>query len=373
MGLAGRPFYNYFLYNSKPLPYNRLPYSNCSERTIEIPLALHLLRQSGAGSGESFLEVGNVLANYQELLAPYPVLSNRIIIDKYEDSAAVLNLDFMEYDTKHSLILCLSTAAHYMKHGKGENSSVDRETPLKAIRHIYNLLKPNGVAWITLPYGQLMDCDWLIQFSDEYLRLLSDAYGVPPDAIDVEYFRRQDMALQMNTPLQSWIQCDKEDLTDALYDSPFPFSNGIAVVRLRKIGNDVTADPKQHEPLYFRPAPIISSLYFAPFIRPAGFDKDGFLAAGHPGYVFYGHHLTLSSRSYLLHTSIEIEGSGEFTLELTSGKGLNLLWNQTVSGKTELHSRIELDQDALDAEIRLYKHNTSECRIRVPFLRLTVA
>lgn len=373
MGIADLELFNYFLCDREPLPYNQLPYGNCSERTIEIPIAIRFLRQMEAGIREPYLEIGNVFANYLSLLDPHPELKNRIVLDKFEEAPGVLNEDLMDYTRKHSLILCLSTVEHIGQHAYGEQKSGDREAPLLALRHLYNLLEPGGSALVTVPFGKLMDMGWLIQFSDEYLRLLTDSYGVPAEALEISYFRKLDMDMHLNNPKQCWIQCEKEELAEARFDSPFMFANGIAVIHMRKIGRDVASAPLAHEPLSFLSAPTVSSVYFIPFVRPAGFDKDGYFPAVRPGYIFYGPSLTLAPKKYVLQASFEIDGPGEFTLEMTSNQGQRLLWSRSILCSEQLSAPIVIEREEQQAEIRLYQHNSAQCRIRVPLLILTEA
>jgi hypothetical protein len=372
MGIADQTMFNYFLYDRKPLPYNQLPYGNCSERTIEIPLALRFLLDSSAGQNEPYLEIGNVLSYYQALLDPHPSLANRLVLDKFEEARGVLNVDLMEYEKKHRLILCLSTVEHIGQHAYGENKSGNREMPLSAIRRIYNLLEPDGSAFITVPYGKLMDVGWLIQFSAEYIELLFDSYGLPRQAATFSYFRKLDMDMHLNTPRQCWVQCNKEELAGSMFDSPFMFANGIALIHLRKVGKDVTASPvpARGNSLSYSPAPIIPNLYFTPFIRPAGFDKDGRLPAIRPGYVFYGPHITLEPRTYFIQAFVEIIGQGQFTIELTSNSGERLLWSHTLTHSANLKSSVNVVQEEKAVELRMYKHNQSECYVRVPSLLL---
>jgi hypothetical protein len=290
------------------------------------------------------------------------------VLDKFEEAPGVLNVDLMEYDGKHSLILCLSTVEHVGQHAYGEQKSGDREAPLRAIRQIYNLLAPGGTALVTVPFGKLMDMGWLIQFSDAYLQLLTDKYGVPREAAAISYFRKQDMDMHLQTPPQCWIQCEKGELTETMFDSPFMFANGIAVIRLRKIGPDIAPELPEASPLVYMPAPLISSVYFSPFIRPAGFDKDGCFPANRPGYPFYSHPLTLAPGSYVLKRSFDIEGSGEFTLEMISEHGRRLLWSERITGSGDAVHRIVLNQEERDASLRLYQHNSARSRLKVPCL-----
>ncbi|MFC5401653.1 hypothetical protein [Cohnella soli] len=373
MGFADMPLLNYFLYDCQPLPYNQLPYGNCSERTIELPIAMRYLQETMTGTDRPYLEIGNVLANYEELLAKQPTLANRIVLDKFEEAPGVLNVDLMDYDTKHKTILCLSTVEHIGQHAYGENKSGDREAPLRAIRRIYNLLEPDGTALVTVPFGQLMDIGWLIQFSGEYMDLLFDSYGVPREAASFTYFRKQDMDIHLNTPRQAWIQCERADMAEATFDSPFMFANGIAVLRLRKIGQDVheTAALMSRDDLVYRPAAAIPNVYFTPFVRPFAFDKNGYFPAHRSGYVFYGHPVSLPPNRYRLEATIEISGSGSFSLELTTANGRNTIWSRKLTGSETLQDEISIDGEAMDVELRCYKHSAWACHLRFPKLTLT--
>ncbi|NMG06242.1 hypothetical protein DP117_04920 [Brasilonema sp. UFV-L1] len=53
-----------FTWNGKSLPYNRIPYNNTAERSIEIPIVLNFLSTNGKVE-DKLLEVGNVLCNYE--------------------------------------------------------------------------------------------------------------------------------------------------------------------------------------------------------------------------------------------------------------------------------------------------------------------
>lgn len=373
MGLAGLQLYNYFLYNNQPLLYNKFPYANCSERTIEIPIALQTLLEYGAGIQRPYLEIGNVLMYYQALLDPHPGLSNRIVVDKFEESPGVLNVDLMDYETRHSLILCLSTVEHIGQNAYGEQKSGDREAPLRAIQHIYNLLEPDGIALISLPFGKLMDCNWLINFSEEYLNLLFDRYGVPREAATLSYFRKLDMDMHFACPSQSWIQCEPHEMSETMYDSPFAFANGIAILKLHKIGHDAVTHtfPSQPDNLRYSPAVTIGNLYFTPFIRPHGFDVNGLLPAANSGYVFYGPSIELAAGAYRLQTTIEVSGTGLFTIEATADQGKKLIWSQSILQSDTVDTVISLAGQEKDVEFRLYKHNKSPCHVKVPFFLLT--
>ncbi|MBV9664980.1 MAG: methyltransferase domain-containing protein [Actinobacteria bacterium] len=116
-----------------------------NERAVEIPLALHFL---SAHPG-SLLEVGNVL--------PFYGRAGHTVVDKYEVSPGVLNVDVVEYEPpeRFDAIVCISTLEHV---GWDE---VPRDPPkfLRALTHLRTLLAPGGRMLVTCPlaYNEFLD------------------------------------------------------------------------------------------------------------------------------------------------------------------------------------------------------------------------
>ncbi|PYI52116.1 hypothetical protein [Paenibacillus flagellatus] len=370
MGMTTLEKMNYFLFDRKPIAYNRINYNNCSERAVEIPIAVRFLLDSGAGTDAPYLEIGNVLSYYAPLLAPHPALANRQVLDKFEQCPGVLNVDLMDFATKYSRIVSLSTVEHVGQHAYGENKIGDREAPLFAIQKIYNLLEPGGLALITVPFGKLMDLGWLIQFGDDYLNSLVDRFGLPPEAVTLSYFKKLDMDMHFEAPRQVWIQCGPESLAETTFDSPYVFANGIAVIRLRKVSGDVDVRPQPAAHFRYHPPVAVGSLYAPPFIRPHGYDHDGWMPVDRAGYAFYGPYVPLAPQTYELRAYVEVLGHGHFTLNVSTQSGSRTLWSHSFSQTAQIEARIPVAAAAGDAEIRLYKHNDSPCRVRVPVLVL---
>ena len=118
-------------------PYN-LAWRN--ERSVEVPIALELLRSH---EGQPLLEVGNVLSHYVD--------ADHQVLDKYESAPGVINADAVEFDpgTKYGLILSISTLEHI---GRDEEPS-QPDKPLAAIRNLRWLLAPGGRMVATVPVG----------------------------------------------------------------------------------------------------------------------------------------------------------------------------------------------------------------------------
>ena len=168
-----------FIFHGKSLYYNRIIFNNPSERTIEVPIAFDFL--ANLPEKDKILEVGNVLSNYENYLSEYIGIRPRRILDKFESGLDIDQLDLMDLSEqeKYTAIVSVSTVEHIGQgtHPKGAygelNTDRDLEAPLKAIAKIYSLLKFEGKALITVPFGKLIDGGWYIQFSKEYVNLLA--------------------------------------------------------------------------------------------------------------------------------------------------------------------------------------------------------
>lgn len=246
-----------FIFQGQILPYNRNPHNNIppSERAIEIPIALQFL--SSLVGEKKLLEVGNVLSYYQDLLPDNNLIKTRRIIDKYEVIDGVENIDLMELSSteKYEVIVSISTVEHIgqstepnQTYGE-EIQRRDMEAPLKAIAKIYELLTENGKALITVPFGRLIDYKWLLQFSQEYLEILTKKYQIPPDAMQTTYFKVVEVDADSTPPRSLWVEAKHEDVKNCLYNVPFLFANAIAVIELKKVSLPLTQLDGEKYPL----------------------------------------------------------------------------------------------------------------------------
>jgi FkbM family methyltransferase len=229
-----------FLYKGKPLPYNRIGYNNVGERAVEIPIALNFL--ATLEKKNKILEVGNTLSHYENVLSHYLGIGDRQIVDKFEVALGVDNIDLMDLPTreKYDGIISVSTVEHIGQGVEpsgayGENMKKgDLEGPLKAIAKIYDLLAVGGKALITVPFGKLIDGEWYIQFSYEYLELLSEKYQIPQEAITTIFMRILDMELPLSNPREIWVEETANKLNYVEYNYPYPCANAIALIELTK-------------------------------------------------------------------------------------------------------------------------------------------
>lgn len=227
-----------FIFNGKAVYYNRIADNNLAERTIEVPIAFDFF--TNIENKTKVLEVGNVLQNYENSLSDYVGLRPRKIVDKYEVATGVDNIDLMDLPemVKYDVIISISTVEHVgQEKNQVTTDSENLEAPLKAIAKIYDLLNVGGKALITVPFGKILNGRWYIQFSQEYLNLLSTKYQIPDRAISKNFLKRIATELWVENPRHLWVQVEEEELRNVEYNWPWPFGNGIVALELTKISN----------------------------------------------------------------------------------------------------------------------------------------
>ncbi|MEG4290736.1 hypothetical protein Q5692_11250 [Microcoleus sp. C2C3] len=248
-----------FFFKGKELGYNRIRYNNPTERCVEIPIAFDFL--ANLQKRERILEVGNVLSYYENTLSESVGIFHRKIVDKFEQDLGVDNQDLMDLPSteKYDAILSISTVEHIGQAVEpsgtyGEPTEKrDLEAPLKAIAKIYDLLDVEGKAFITVPFGTLTDGDWQIQFSGQYLSLLTK-YGIPKEAISSHFLKLIDRHPVWEKAQMIWTEADGLEVSDAEYNYPLPFANAIAAIELTKLSNDFRFNLNvEPTPLFYHP------------------------------------------------------------------------------------------------------------------------
>ncbi len=122
------------------------------ERRVEVPVALRFL-ETHRRSGDRVLEVGNVLRDD----APDP----RVVLDKYEAGAGIVNLDVVEYAPADpfDVVLAISTLEHV---GFDEDQQ-DLGKFQRAVEHLYgSCLRPGGWMFISVPLGYHPEVDRIL-------------------------------------------------------------------------------------------------------------------------------------------------------------------------------------------------------------------
>ncbi|MEG5118233.1 hypothetical protein QUB74_06815 [Microcoleus sp. A2-C2] len=177
----------------------------------------------------------------------------------------------LQSEEKYDAIVSLSTVEHIGQKGDpsggyGEQEeNRDLEGPLKAIAKIYDLLAPDGKALITVPFGKLIDGEWYIQLSKEYLYLLGKKYGIPKEAVSVNCLKLIDRETTDRGFNVLWEELDALELSYVEYGSPFSQANAIAVIELSKLSSDF------HLKLNVEPSPL---LYNMPYETRAEFEQN---------------------------------------------------------------------------------------------------
>ncbi|MFX3635410.1 MAG: hypothetical protein ACE3L7_03920 [Candidatus Pristimantibacillus sp.] len=338
---------------------------------MEIPVAGLFLTQHA--KGKSVLEVGNVLSNYKSYTEHIPEAKNRIIIDKFEVSPGVVNLDLMDITEKYDMIVSVSTIEHVGQMAYGENITGDTEAPLKAIVQIYNLLKPGGKACITVPFGLLMDLGWFIQFSSDYTELLTRKYGIPAKALNISYLKKFDTEVSHPIPRQLWIQCQEYQMENCYFNSPFIFANGIAVLYLDKVGEDIPSETVVSTNLNYHSSVLLGGIYFDSSVyKTYEPDLNGWMTVSNSGIVFYGPYLNLAPNHYYLQAVIEMDRHDHFIVDITADYGRKQLWRKEITGTTEIIHVLRLSESESNVEVRLHKISSDVTRVRVANMYLGI-
>lgn len=167
-----------------------------NERTVEVPLAKHVL--SGL-SPRTVLEVGNVLPRYGR--------SGHTIVDKYEAIAGVLNEDILAFqpDRSFDAVVAVSTLEHV-----GFDEPVENPLgPVLALDAMRKLVSANGFLLVTVPLGYNPDLD---------------------DSIVTGQFAcARQFGLRRTNADNEWVEEPLEGLIGTKYGSPFPNAIGLYI------------------------------------------------------------------------------------------------------------------------------------------------
>lgn len=179
--------YRYFVH-----PYN---HTWKNERAVELPVVLRHLQERQMGP---VLEVGNVLSHY--------VRSSHDVVDKYERTTPrpIIRQDILDFSpqTTYSLIISISTIEHV---GWDERPR-QPEKALAVARKITRLLRPDGLAILTLPFGYN-------SFLDERISTIGAA---------------RILCVRRISPANEWEQTDLPHARQCRYGDPYKYANALA-------------------------------------------------------------------------------------------------------------------------------------------------
>lgn len=184
--------YEYFYH-----PFN-LTWNN--ERVVEIPIARRFVEQA---AGKRVLEVGNVLSHY--------FMSTHDVVDKYERGRRVINEDIVRFtpSQNYDLIVCVSTIEHV---GWDEHQK-EPEKILTALQKMKQMLRSGGTLVVTMPIGEN-------PFLDQCLQSKRISFT------EVFFLKRISKD-------NEWREVRFDEVKDAKYNEPFPFTNALAVGIMR--------------------------------------------------------------------------------------------------------------------------------------------
>ena len=151
----------YFNFRGKRYLYFYHPYNHTwlNERTVEIPIIMHEIKNTKSGS---ILEIGNVLRRY------YPLTHS--VVDKYEKFPGVINQDAVDFKLKkkYDLIISIST----MEHVGWDERPKDLTKIPRSLENMKKHLNKGGKIMITVPVGYNPHLNKLIDenkiFSERY-------------------------------------------------------------------------------------------------------------------------------------------------------------------------------------------------------------
>lgn len=163
---------NTFRWRGLDLPLFDHPYNATitNERAVEIPVALDFLARAHG----RVLEVGNVLGHYftDEQLPP------RRIVDRYEQSDGIEQLDVFEITDQFEAIVSISTVEHIRC---GDPEPPNPWGAVAALLYLRGLLAPGGAMLWTAGAGQNPDLDEFVMADSGWpvTMLLKDPTVVP--------------------------------------------------------------------------------------------------------------------------------------------------------------------------------------------------
>jgi len=176
-----------------------------NERCVEVPIARSLVQ---CNQGCRVLEVGNVLSHY------FPGMRHDVI-DKYERTGdkRVIRADAREYSSpsRFDLIVSVSTIEHI----GWDERPIDQGKAVATIRHLGDLLAPDGALVFTVPAGYHPALDRALLEGDAALDGL--------------------WALQRMSARNRWEPVAPGALRAARFGAPYPFANGVFVGVLGKV------------------------------------------------------------------------------------------------------------------------------------------
>lgn len=218
---------------NKPLPFNYGRYLD--ERVVEYPWILARIQQRSG----TILDAGAAL-NY-ESICKHPSMAQKNIIvytlsPHGENHILTPRISYIYGDLRNIIlrdnavddIVSISTIEHIgMNNYKytEDEKFFEREGAafVLAIQELHRSLKSGGRLLLTVPYGRPQDLDWLFQFDEDRLRILTDSFG--GKILEKVYYRKYPSGWQMTTA---------DECKECEYDEQYSQASAVVCVNLMK-------------------------------------------------------------------------------------------------------------------------------------------
>lgn len=187
-----------FYFDGEALPYAYHLYSQTwrNERSLELAIAQHFLKQRAPGR---MLEVGNVLGHFG--------VRGHDVIDKYERVQGIMNEDVINFgaEQQYDTIVSIST----IEHVRFDEALQDPHGPLLALESLRRALRQGGRMLVTVPIG--------------YNRGLDD------DIRSGRFSFSKNIYFERVSKDNDWMEVTKEDALACFYGSPYEAANALLV------------------------------------------------------------------------------------------------------------------------------------------------
>lgn len=215
-----------FKFNNNYLKYFYHSYQNnrLTARAIEIPIIRYYMEKEGQ---RNFLEIGNVSNHYYTFFQK--LIDSKVVVDKYEIGWGVINKDIYDYrpNQKFNFIFSISTFEHMDSDGGNNPEYIGSQSKLityaadNVVHVCHNLLNEGGIFIITAPIRQHHEWDQTLFsndiFKEDFLKVKS---------VKLYFFKKINEI--------EWIQADINYAKKAKFNRPFPGTNVLSIVEIRK-------------------------------------------------------------------------------------------------------------------------------------------
>lgn len=175
-----------------------------NERCVEIAVAQGFL---DGLKGYKVLELGNVMSYYDPHRGDPDFYSSYVVVDKYERSPSVLNIDFVDYQTKelYDAFISISTFEHI----GWDETPKDEAKVMRALKRIDDLVARKENVLVSFPLGYHPTLDAIVR--------------------DHEHGFKRYSCLVRTSRSNDWVETDPSDALRRPYGSTFEAANALFV------------------------------------------------------------------------------------------------------------------------------------------------